>query len=236
MLRLAVCDDEPSAVEIIRNLVEACENNASIISFTDVSEIDISQLSELDAFILDIEMGDVNGISFASELIKTYPDVRIIFYTGFTLKYSERIFLESINLKPFALITKPAQPDTVSSVLAQLEQSVLNQQSKRRYIDFKSNRETVRIGTNDVIYAEQYRRKINISTDSGTYTFYGKLSEFFSDYPFIITHKSFSVNFKRIKIYNGTTVITDSGDEIPISRKFKDAFRKKLLDYENVKE
>lgn len=106
MLRLAICDDSPNAVEQIEKYIDIIKDiRIEYDVFFRPDELEhykYTQQIEYDIYILDIEMGDINGLQLAKKLRNASPYSLIIFLTS----YSEYVY-DVFNVVTFDFIIKP---------------------------------------------------------------------------------------------------------------------------------
>ena len=75
-------------------------NQLSIKSYTSTSQIDLTT-DIFDILLLDIDLPDKNGIDFANDYIKIYPNAKIIFISS----HNELVF-DSFKVHPYSFIKK----------------------------------------------------------------------------------------------------------------------------------
>lgn len=228
MLKIGIFDTDDENVNKLVKIIKSCTYKSKIIRYKSVDSLVTDADFELDAFISGIDIYSNLGFDAAEKLAKLNPELKIIFFTEFAAELVQDIFLHSVGLKPFALIKKPAENETVSRIIAQLGEISDNYNDK---IHFKLKSKEYIIPVNEVIYAESIKRKAVIHTLNNEYECYKKLTELCTDEIFVFTHKSFAVNMAHIKSYGGSEVIMDSGKLIPISRSCKASFLKKIYKF-----
>ena len=89
MLRIAICDDDSSAVNVNKAIVEKClkeQNSAGKIETYTSSDNLLYDIAEdhffFDLILLDIEMPGNTGMEIAEKIKPCLPDVKIIFITS----------------------------------------------------------------------------------------------------------------------------------------------------------
>lgn len=106
-IRAAIVDDEPYFLKQIKNTVGKFSLDKHIPIQTDVFNSGMSVLFSIysdiyyDAYLLDIELPDENGLSVARAIRNRYPEAYIIFITSHT-SYS----LEAFELNVYRYIKK----------------------------------------------------------------------------------------------------------------------------------
>lgn len=105
MLRLASLDDDKDILEQVKNIIN--ENFSTSISadyFDTVDKLDKSRnFIEYDIYVLDIEIGDDNGLNYAKSIRETSLDSAIIFITSHPQYAIEGYSVRAIDyiMKPF---------------------------------------------------------------------------------------------------------------------------------------
>ena len=81
---LLIVDDDEALVELIRRMVERHGYRTLLAgNASDALEAFQTHQSEIDLVITDLVMAGTDGKTFATELIRKYPDIRILVSTGF---------------------------------------------------------------------------------------------------------------------------------------------------------
>ena len=90
-LKIGICDDDPAQVTLTETLTAswAKENghDARIKIYKNAESLlfDFEGESDFDILLLDIEMGDMNGVTLAKNIRKKSETVQIIFITGYLI-------------------------------------------------------------------------------------------------------------------------------------------------------
>ena len=126
-MRIISVDDEEITVEYMERLLKQVEPEADFAGFTEPEEA-FSYLSEnsVDVALLDIEMGEYNGIELAKKCKEISPEVNIIFVTGYS-QYT----MEAFKLRASGYLMKPVRATDLRTELENLRHP-LHQHSKHR--------------------------------------------------------------------------------------------------------
>ena len=106
--RIAVVDDEPVWIEIMRGIVKDFFDSRSIEIQLDtfnnaqmLSDTMTVQKEAVDIVILDIDIPNINGFEIAERLKKQYPNIILMFYT-----MHEQYVFDAFSFQPFRYIRK----------------------------------------------------------------------------------------------------------------------------------
>lgn len=103
-MKFVVCDDDKIFLNGFKNELIKADNSLDVVCFDNgkqMVEYLKTEHSNIDAAFIDIRLSDSNGIDFAQQLSRNYPDIKLIFITGFGKEYFEEIFLK---VRPFAIL------------------------------------------------------------------------------------------------------------------------------------
>jgi len=224
MIKCLIIDDEPLAREAIRvyiekmqelEIVEECENALQAIACLRKNHVDL--------IFLDIEMPEIDGISFL-QMLKNIPG--IIFTTAYRNYAADAFDLDVIDY-----LLKPISFDRfVSAINKYYERSNKSlsvqtevKKENAKYLNVKANRKTYKLDVSKIQYIESLKdyAKIVCSDESiVTHDSLSNLEAFLKDYGFLRIHNSFIVATDKIKSFDAESVFLE-GKELPISRTYK---------------
>ncbi|MCD8156405.1 MAG: LytTR family DNA-binding domain-containing protein [Clostridiales bacterium] len=150
--RIAICDDSAADRTYIRSLIDLwakeeassvrVEEFPSAESFLFCYEAD----KQWDILLLDIEMGDMDGVSLAKRLRQDNETLQIVFVTG----YSDYI-AEGYEVAALHYLMKPLKKEKFFAVLNRAAEK-LRKNEKVLTLDLSG--ETVRVPVWQILYAE----------------------------------------------------------------------------------
>lgn len=224
---VAVCDDNQQIHTVFSNaLKKRYGNKCEVVCFSESdklkSYIEFKRIP--DCILMDIRLGDKNGISEIKKMIVQYSNIPVIFVTGYP-EYCQDIFIDFV---PYGLITKPIDLDKLYYYTDKL-----NAQSDQKdvIISVTLGKESNAFKLSDIMYIESDKRKIIYYTKSGAFEEYSKMSDALDKLKigFIRCHKSFAVNYQHIKKFTKNKVILFDNTEVPVSRMYGDNARARYL-------
>ena len=84
MYRILVADDEADERALIRFLLGDFDKDIEVLEARNGKEaLNVIQQKEIDILISDIQMGFMTGIELAAKVRETYPDMEILFFSGY---------------------------------------------------------------------------------------------------------------------------------------------------------
>lgn len=229
MLKIAICDDEITIVEQIRQYLEDIEKSANrqleIVEFySGVKLVETAaEKGNFDIIFLDIEMDIMNGIHTALKIREIDINVLLIYVSS-----HEGYYQQLFEVEPFRFIKKPINKKVFTDIFLKGIQRI---EMKVRDFHFQYNKSIIKIPLKDIMYFDSERRTINIHTEDKIYTYYDKLDSVEKSVKndniiFIRIHKSYLVNYQYIKQWEYTQVTLYNGYTIQISEDRRKKIRK----------
>lgn len=226
MIKTLIVDNDRNCISILRKALKAFpfikiegELNASqeVAPFLHSNDIDL--------IFLDIEMGNIDGISLARDIKEIHPNALIIFVTG-----HPGFALEGYEVYPVDFLIKPINTQRLEKALSKVKEittSRLNKDNYRIGIDIDNGIKMINI--NEILYIEKQGRKISVVCKNNEIIYSREsmknLETLFASFNFYRPHQSFLVPIKQIKaIYpdkytrSYTLELIDSKINIPVSR------------------
>lgn len=165
MYRIAVCEDEPiflkyiseMTVDILSSIGESCE----IWKYTSALGLE-SALQEdsgaYDILILDIMLGEINGVSFMEYLRDHGNCVPVIFISS-----SEKFVFDAYSAEPVGYILKPVSRQKLAEAL---NRAIRHLTPKSIVVDTPSA--TVSFHIRDITFIEVINKELLIHLQDGT--------------------------------------------------------------------
>ncbi len=220
MWNIAICDDQPESITYVKNMLKDMDlqDIGKIFAFSDGK----SMLEDLDdsafdasIFIMDIDLGNCNGISLADKILDLRPDSQIIFMSGYT-DYYEAVY----DVNHIYFMNKPISNGTLKKAMSK----AINKLDCASESFFVAENKTGKyiIPYTDIFTFERDRRKINVIGCEGKLlcSFYGKLEDVKAMVPetFHHCHNSILINLSKVKSLESGCFIMRDGQNITISR------------------
>ncbi len=222
MYRIAVIDDEPVWIEIIRGIVNEFFDSRSMeiqIDVFDNSQLLLDAMTEkkeaADIVILDIDIPNINCFEIAEKLKELYPDIIFMFYT-----MHEHFVFDSFSFQPFRYIRKEYAARELKPALDSALQVIENRAEK--FIMLKSLNGISNIEISEIMYYETNKRRCDVYLKDGSIINVRKtIKELYSEIGsdnFVFLHRGAAVNVRYIKSCSSYDLTLENGIKLIVSR------------------
>lgn len=126
-MTIVAIDDEELALEHIESTLRTVAPDSDIHAFSYYTDLlDFARENKVDVAFLDIQMRGMLGIDLAKKLSEIYPEMNIVFTTG----YSEYA-VPAFDMYASAYLLKPITADDISNALCHLRHPVEEEGMKK---------------------------------------------------------------------------------------------------------
>ncbi len=230
MIKIAVCDDEISAIQNISNKIEFYLNKKgmdfSISKFLNGESLLSNNNEYFDAVFLDIKMNKINGMDTAKAIRKDNDKTAIIFVT--VLK--EYVF-DAFQVNAANYLIKPVQNEKLYAVLDKLVETTYS--SANNYIVIHKSGEIKKVPYSDIIYCEVVNHHVFIYEKSNINEYGSKIDNLENEFneDFFRCHRSYIVNLRYVNRYSDGFIYLPGGEKVPVATRRHQDFMKALLHY-----
>ncbi|MEN8186841.1 MAG: response regulator transcription factor [Bacteroidota bacterium] len=229
-IKCLIIDDEPLAVNVVKNHLEKIHNIDIVNTFNNAIEaLNFLKTNKIDLIFLDIDMPLLDGINFIK--ILEYKPMIIITsaYGDFAVQTYELDVLDYL-VKP---ISFPRFMQAINRVNKSHEINKTTKSINRRpYIFVKiEKKKNKKIYLDEIMVIESLKDYLKISTTTGRYIIHQTLCSFTDQLPsdnFIRIHRSFTVAIDKIDTLEGNSVGID-GVIYVIGRTYVDQVKERIL-------
>lgn len=215
--KIAICDDNSADTDYLSSLIKGWAAETGRI-------IDIATFSSAEAFLfnyednknydilmLDIEMGQMNGVELAKKIRSSDREAQIIFITGYNDYIADGYDVEALHY-----ILKPVHADKLNSVLERACEKIKKNEAALLF-DLPDG--MVRIPLYEIRYIEVRSNYITIHSNReiSVKTTLSKVEQELDD-AFFRVGRSFIVNMRYIRRITKTEVILENETAVPLSR------------------
>lgn len=229
-LNVAICDDNPKDLEYISQLLEQWQRKKGMhiksSQFTSAESFlfHYEENKNYDILLLDIEMGEMDGVTLAKKIRKEDSTVNIVFITGYS-EYLE----EGYEVQALHYLRKPLNEEKFFHVLERVEEKmILNQ----RCLNLMCSGEMYRIPLHEIKYIDVFdnystvHAQVEVSVKKPLHEFMDLL-----DQKFYKIGRSSIINLDYVRKVNKTTVYLTDGTTFPLPRGVYEALNRAIIMY-----
>ncbi len=259
--KIGICDDSQVDTDYVASLVtDWAEQSGAEVELKAYPSAEsflfqYEEESDYDILLLDIEMGQVNGMELARKIRQENQAVQIVFITGYPDYMSEGYDVTALHY-----LMKPVSAGKLSEVLDRAVRMLARQP---RSLVFDLGKESLRVFAEDIVYGESQGHYILLHTKEQEYKFRMTFSElerqlgegFYKcgrsyivglKYVRRITKTAVALAWKRdVAVENGKSIMsggecgvygmdvkgTDRNLELPLGKGLYDDMNRALIDY-----
>jgi len=209
MYNFVICDDDLTQQQVNKNLLEqwasahGLQIRIALFSSAEAFLFHYEDDKSADILLLDVEMGDMDGVTLARKIRAGNKEVQIIFITG----YMDYI-LDGYEVEALHYLLKPVKSENLTPVL---DRAIKRLADNTKVLLIKQQDESVRIPHYEIRYFEVMGNYVTIHAN-GEYRVKETLGHFERelDDSFIRVGRSYIVNLKLVrKVSKGELTLMD---------------------------
>lgn len=221
-IKCLIVDDEPVAQRILaKYLSDLPEFEVVGTCLHAISALEVLQKQPIDLLFLDIEMPKIKGLAF----LKTLQNPPHVIITTAHREYA----LDGFELEVIDYLLKPISFERFLKAINRFQRiqpvplpRLSAEQSPRKILYVKSDRKTIKLYEEDIMYMEGMNNYIIIHHKDKPYIVYSSIGEMLDklDDQFLRIHKSFVINTQYIVSFN-QEMVEIGKKELPIGKTYK---------------
>lgn len=216
-MKIAICDDRQKDSEYMSALVRKWAEGQKIavqLELFPSAEAFLFQYEERkdwDLLLLDIEMGNIDGVSMAKTVRRENEAVQIVFITG----YSDYI-AEGYEVAALHYLMKPVKPEKLFAVMDRAAEKLRRNEG---FLTVQTTEETVRLPFYTIRYLDVQKNYVTVHAKAD-YTVKRTLSEMEAelDHRFFRIGRAAIVNLDQVQRVTKTDVCLSDGTALPLPR------------------
>ena len=228
MVKIAICDDEKIEITLLTELLQSYYENECEIDFFCSGKKLLESGKHYEIYFLDINIGDISGITVAEKIRKEDVRAVIVFVTNYG-DFHQRAF----TVHAFEYVVKPIKKKRLYKILDEIHR-YRKEDCQNKKLCFKGEQGSIRVKAGDICYFEFADRKIKMVLDDRVVWLKGTIREIenlMEKYDFVLPHKAFVVNMRKMDEIKTYDIVMSNGDIIPIAQKKASGFRKRFESY-----
>ena len=237
MYRIAICDDDIAYTEYLEKKIKEVlgkSERSSICKYYSGEEFIGDLELEFDLVFLDMQMGEIDGITAAIKFRKRNQDAVLVFCTGIQLPQPE-----FFDVQPFRYLMKNYTENKMDEELKNIINKMI-ENKKEVYIVVRNDGRMDKIAIDNITYISNIKRGCCIhmfsKKDNQCYEFASnkKLIDTYEELKnqsFEYAHNSYIVNFKAIIGIKNDVITMEDLTTLNISRSKRKIFHSRFADY-----
>lgn len=236
---IAVLDDNPiwaeAVASVAKKYTDTLEDEFVIEKYTDPDKMlaKIKDDEYYDIFLLDIEMGENNGLQMLEDIQRHYLNPVCIFITDY-YEYATEGY--KYNAFRYILKTQLSEklPEALASAIGRRKEQKI--QDQRGYFVTEIHQDMIKIFFREILYIKKEGKNIYIQCWKNTYIFRAELKNIWDKLnhtQFAYSDRGWIVNLRYVHETKKDIIVMDNDERIPMSRgkssEFKTALRRYLM-------
>lgn len=232
-LYLAICDDDANILSVVSGAIVSAFRRHGVAAQVELFRRAVDLERELRAkdfelLFLDIDMPDLDGITFAKRLRAGNSRTDIIFISS----REDKVF-DALRTAPSGFVRKSRFLEDVSAVIDQWMKQ--RPRAERTKLLVQSREHTWNIPLDTVLYIEgndktQLLHASNLAEPVLVRRSMQDLEEALAPSGFLRIHKGYLVNYKFIRRLENAEAVLTNGERIPLSRRRIQEIRTQYLE------
>ncbi len=217
MIQCLILEDEVSAVEILKTYIDKTPFLNFIGNYESGLDIPLRRLEETDVLFLDIQLPELNGISF----LKTLRNPPLVVITSGYPNYAIEAFEEAVT----DYLVKPFSYERFLKSLTRIR-SLLVQENTKNHIFLYADKTMYKTNIADIIYLKAEVDYVKVVTTKREILILDSLKNWLDKlrpFNFLRVHRSYIVNLDQIEKVSGNQVFIKN-KILPIGRTYKNSF------------
>lgn len=230
MLTCFIIDDEPSAVNVLREYVK----KTPFLDLVGVANNPLDVLAEIrdkniDLIFLDIQMPNITGLEFMPMLPESTNVILTTAYSEYAVEGFKYKALDYL-VKPisFERFLNAAQRGLNNYAAAPSQWQPAEKKDDYFFVKTEMKGKMVKINFKEIIYIEGLKNYVTIHTEKGKIIAYLSFKQLEANLPsssFMRVHKSYIIASSRIKAVDGNQILlTTESPSIPLGETYRKSF------------
>lgn len=220
--KIAICDDEQKDRDFVAALSRRwAGQRGNTVELTEFSSAEqflfcYGEQSDYDILLLDIEMGQMDGVQLAKQLRQKNETIQIVFVTGYSDYISEGYEVAALHY-----LMKPVSRQKLGEVLSRAAE---NLRREEQAVLLSTEGAIRRVPAGRILLVEAFAHSCTVTTEKEEIPVRESITAVEEKLrrvdagAFIRTHRSCLVGIRYIQSLSKTEVTLDNGRRVPLSR------------------
>ncbi len=237
-IKVVLVDDEKPALDELDYILSDC-SSCEVVQKFDSAPLALAYIKreEPDIVFLDIDMPEIDGLTFAREIRRLHLNTQVVFATAY-----DHHALAAFEMDAVDYILKPYDKDRVYKAIRKIkglygDSTEPHQGETMGKLPIWKGERILMVDVEEILFVHMEGGILTVFTVEETYELNETLASLEEKLPselFFRTHRAFIVNLSKIRevspYFNNTFVVKVAGrhEEIPVSRSQLKTFKKRL--------
>ncbi len=216
-MRIAICDDNKTDALFVQKITEnwlksrGFEVQIETFSSAESFLFRYAEEKNFDILLLDVEMGQMDGVTMAKRIRQENETMQIVFITGYSDYISEGYEVEALHY-----LMKPVREEKLSSVLDRAADKI---RQNEKVLNLELSGEMVRLPMHEIRYLDVQKNYVTVHAKQD-YTLKRSLGDFEKelDERFFRAGRGLILNLKTIRRVTKQEVHLSDGCVLPLPR------------------
>lgn len=233
MFHIGICEDDLTQQDYLEKCIyrwaDLRKQKVQVYKYISAEQLlfDFEDRSDFELLILDIQLGNMNGMELARKVRQENKTVKIVFLTGLT-DYA----IEGYEVGAVRYLLKPLKQEVFEKLLDSLRQEM--QQEQAESFLFIQNGYTCRVPYSDIMYVEAEGHYLSLVTEKESYKWkagFATVVQDFEKHGFFLLKRGLLVNLAYVKRITRTDCMLESGEQLPVSKRRYRELNEAFIDY-----
>ncbi len=233
MFRIAVCEDEKAQREYLTDLMERWRGTSgekvAVDTYISAEQFlfETEEKDSYDLLLLDIQMGQMNGVELARKVREQDAKVSIVFLTGI-----KDYAIEGYEVGAVRYLLKPVKEAEFFALLDRICEEAKEQ--KEDYFLFQTAGATNRVPFSGILYAEAEGHYVCLKTSEKEWKWKENISarsEELEAKGFFLLRRGLYVNLAKVEQIGKTECVLENGEVLPVSKARYQAINEAFIAY-----
>jgi len=227
MINCIVVDDEQHAIDILMHYIKQTPHlNAVACTTNPIEALQLVATQDIDLIFLDIEMADIDGLSFYKSLNRKPMVIFTTAYSNYAVQGFEVAALDYL-LKPITIERFLQATEKASHFMAFNQHAM---QADALFLSVRSEYQTKKIALSEILYIEGLNNHIKIYTENVAKPILSMMSmkDVLSKLPvhrFARIHRSYIIDLSKVTSCNSRYVFI-AGKKFPIGDTYRNVTKR----------
>lgn len=228
-MKAAICDDSALDCEFVKEITEkwgkhcSADLHVDVFSSSESFLFHYAEVKDYDILLLDVEMGQMDGVTMAKKIRRENRTVQIVFITGYSDYIAEGYEVEALHY-----LMKPVREEKLFAVLDRAAEKL---RQNEKVLNLELSGEMVRLPMHEIRYLDVQKNYVTVHGKQD-YTVKRSLGDFETelDDRFFRAGRGLILNLKAISRVTKQEVHLSDGTVLPLPRGAYESLNRAIIE------